>query len=166
MEIEDLIQKLDLKPHPEGGFFRETYRSTDSIASSGLPERFGGDRSLATAIYYVLTPDSFSALHRLDADEVYHFYLGDPVEMLLLRHDGDANKIVLGPDIVAEQQVQAVVPHGWWQGSRLLPGGKFALLGCTMGPGFDFKGFELGKRAVLSAAYPNASADIELLTRE
>jgi predicted cupin superfamily sugar epimerase len=166
MEIEDVIRLLDLKPHPEGGFFRENYRSTELVASGGLPERFGGERSLGTAIYYLLTPDSFSAMHRLDADEVYHFYLGDPVEMLLLRHDGDANKTVFGGDLGAGQQVQAVVPHGWWQGSRLLPGGKFALLGCTVAPGFDFNGFELGKRSQLCAAYPNAAADIERLTRE
>ncbi len=102
----------------------------------------------------MLTPDTFSALHRLPGDEIFHFYLGDPVEMLLLKPDGTGQAVLLGPDISAGMRLQHTVAGGTWQGSRLIPGGKFALLGTTMSPGFDPADYEVGKRQELSAAYP------------
>ena len=141
MTADEVIERLGLEPHPEeGGFFRETWRSAVGFAP-GAP--WDGRRSAGTAIYYLLTPDTFSALHRLPGDEVFHFYLGDPVEMLELRPDGTARVTVLGPGL--EGMVpQHVVPGGVWQGSRLLDGGAWALLGTTMGPGFDYGDYETG----------------------
>ncbi len=166
---EQIISALGLEPLPvEGGFFRQTYRSDDQIPLQALPPRYRGPaRSFGTAIFYLLTsdPDSFSAMHRLATDEVYHFYLGDPVEMLLLGPAGEIRRVQLGADLLAGQHVQSVVPRGIWQGSHVLPGGRFALLGTTMAPGFDPADFELGARHELMQEYPQATDLIRLLTR-
>lgn len=160
LTAELLITALELKPLPlEGGFFRETYRSADRL------EQDGRDRALATAIHYLLTPDTFSALHRLPADEIFHFYLGSPVEMLQLHPDGTGRVLTLGPDLLAGQSPQVIVPRGVWQGSRLAPGGTFALLGTTMAPGFDFADYEAGDGPTLAGRYPEFRARIEQLTR-
>ena len=152
---------LNLKPHPEeGGYFVETYRSQQH-----LPEGSEGKRALATAIYYLLTPDTFSEMHRLPSDEVFHFYLGDPVEMLQLLPDGSGKVITLGSDILNGMHPQAIVLKEVWQGARLLPGGKFALLGTTMSPGFEFADYEAGKRDVLVELYPQFRELISILTR-
>src|SRR5207249_3960045 len=100
--------------------------------------RYSGDRSVSTAIYYLLTPGTFSALHRLKSDEIFHFYAGSPVKMLQLHEDGRGEEIILGSDVLAGQQPQVLVRRGVWQGSYLLPGGEFALLGCTVAPGFEY----------------------------
>jgi len=166
MDIEKLKQLLNLKPLPEeGGLYAETYRSNDKLARSVLPPRYSGDRSFGTAIYFLLTPDTFSAMHRLASDEVYHFYLGDPVELLCLREDGSGEILTIGTDFERGMRPQVAVPHGVWQGSRLRPGGKFALLGTTMAPGFEFADFELGHRAALTERYPKFSEMIRHLTR-
>jgi uncharacterized protein len=156
-----VIAALNLKPHPiEGGYFRETYRCTESVA------RPAGARSLGTAIYYLLTPQTFSEMHRLPTDEVFHFYFGSPVRMLQLWPDGSGRTVVLGPDVLAGQQPQVVVPGGVWQGSLLEPGGAFALLGATMAPGFDYADYQSGGRAELARAYPDSADLIRRLTRE
>src|SRR5262249_48601864 len=140
----DLIERLQLQPHPkEGGFFRETYRSTDRLTGEHLPPRYGSDRCAATAIYYLLTPGTFSALHRLASDEIFHLYLGGPVRMLQL-HTSGCKEIVLGPDLASGQQVQVIVRRGVWQGSLLEPDAEFALLGCTVAPGFEYADYEHG----------------------
>jgi predicted cupin superfamily sugar epimerase len=147
-----LIEALQLRPLPlEGGYYREIYRAARRLPAGA------GDRSLFTAIYYLLTPETCSALHRLPADEVFHFYLGDPVEMLLLGPPGSdpaGRLVVLGPDVIAGEAPQVVVPAGVWQGSALRPGGHFALLGTTMAPGFEFADYEAGDRDQLAAHYP------------
>ena len=143
-EAAAIIARLRLEPHPkEGGWFRETYRAAETLAPSALPSRYRARRAVATAIYYLLTPTSFSALHRLASDEVFHFYMGDPAEMLLLHPDESGQVVTLGPDVLQGMHPQVVVPRGVWQGARLRPGGSFALLGTTVAPGFDFAGFEL-----------------------
>jgi predicted cupin superfamily sugar epimerase len=125
---EELIALLQLQPHPkEGGYFRETYRSAERLGAGSLSSRYQGERSLSTAIYYLLTPNTISALHRLATDEVFHFYLGDPVRMLQLREDGTGQEIILGPNLKAGHQLQVIVPRGVWQGGLLEPGGQFAL---------------------------------------
>ena len=157
---EELIALFKLQPHPrEGGFFRETYRASEGIEPAGLPVRYGTARAHATAIYYLLTPDTYSALHRLKSDEIFHFYLGDPVRMLQLGPDGKGETILLGPDVLAGQNVQVLVPRGVWQGSFLEPGGRFALLGCTVAPGFEYVDYEEGGQQELLAQYP-AFADL------
>jgi uncharacterized protein len=166
LTVQQIKDLLKLQPLPlEGGFFAEVYRSTRKVPSSALPAGYPDERSLSTAIYYLLTPDTFSAMHRLRGDEVYHFYLGDPVEMLLLKPDGTAEAVLEGPDIAAGMRLQHVVPGGTWQGARLAPGGQFALMGTTMAPGFDPSDFELGNRDALSAQYPRYSPLIAMLTR-
>ena len=168
MTASEIINHLGLEPlQVEGGYFRETYRAPESVPASGLPPRYGSGRSLCTAIYYVLTdePDSFSALHRLRSDEVFHFYLGHPVEMLLLRPDGNSESVILGPDILHGQLVQFVIPRGFWQGARLLKGGRFALLGATVAPGFEYADLELGNREELAARYHDRAPLIRALTR-
>jgi predicted cupin superfamily sugar epimerase len=157
---DELIRQLGLQPHPkEGGFFRETYRSGDAWPASALPARYPGARSASTAIYYLLTPNTYSALHRLQTDEIFHFYLGDPIRMLQLEPDGQGSTVVLGPDVGAGQQLQVVVPRGVWQGSCLETGGAFALLGCTVAPGFEYADYESGVRQSLLTQYP-AFADM------
>jgi predicted cupin superfamily sugar epimerase len=166
LSAKELIALLGLRPLPvEGGYFRETYRSADRLPAAALPARYGADKSAATAIYYLLTPDTFSALHRLPTDEVYHFYLGDPVEMLQLWPDGTGRVVTLGQDLKAGQLVQTVVPRGVWQGSRLRPGGAYALLGTTMAPGFEFADYEAGDREELVIQYPVFASRIQGLTR-
>lgn len=120
---------------------------------------------MATAIYFLLTPEHFSAMHKLRGDETYHFYLGDPVEMLQLNADGSGEPILIGPKIESGMRVQHTVLGGCWQGARVAPGGKFALLGTTMAPGFDPADFELGSRERLSSMYPPYAALIALLCR-
>jgi predicted cupin superfamily sugar epimerase len=160
----ELITLLKLQPHPkEGGFFRETYRAGDRFAAVQLPARYGGERSASTAIFYLLTPDTFSALHRLASDEIFHFYLGSPVRMLQLG-PGGGQEIVLGQNLLAGQHVQVLAPRGVWQGSMLEPGGEFALLGCTVTPGFDYADYEHGNRAELLAQFPGHAELIRRLT--
>lgn len=163
---DELIALLNLSPLPlEGGYYRETYRSADSLTASALPRIYDRDKSAATAIYYLLTPDTFSALHRLPTDEIFHFYLGDPVEMLQLDLDGSGRVVTLGTDLRAGHQPQVVVPRGVWQGSHLQQGGAIALLGTTMAPGFDFSDYQGGDRALLEAQFPAFADRIRRLTR-
>ena len=166
---DDVIQRLGLAPLPgEGGFFRQTWIAPESIPAGVLGDRYPRAALVGTAIFYLVTdaPDGFSAMHRLPTDEVYHFYLGDPVEQLLLYPDGRSDVVVLGPDLTAGQRVQHVAPRDTWQGTRLCDGGRWALLGTTMAPGFDLRGYEAGDRAVLTAAFPQEATRIAALTRE
>jgi predicted cupin superfamily sugar epimerase len=159
MTADEVIAHLRLQPHPvEGGFFRETYRCADSL------DRKTDRRSISTAIYYLLTPKTVSALHRLPGDEVFHFYAGDPVRMLQLWPDGTSRTLVLGTDLTAGQAPQLVVPGGVWQGSVLVEGGSWALLGATMAPGFDYADYASGDRAELMARYPAEATLIKRLT--
>lgn len=162
---EALIQLLQLEPHPaEGGFFKETYRSAINIASPDLETKYGSARSASTCIYYLLTEHSFSRMHQLKTDEIFHFYLGDPVEMLMLHPNGHGENQILGPDVLRGQSPQIIVPADSWQGLRLKPGGRMALLGTTVAPGFDFADFSLGNRQSLMNKYPGYSETIFSLT--
>lgn len=162
--VEQLIKQLNLQPHPEGGFFAETYRAKENISRTTLPNRFKGDRSFSTAIYFLLPEGSKSSLHRITADEVWHFYLGGPMTVVEIHPDGKILKTILGPDVVAGQKLQHVVPHGVWFGAHPNPGTEFALVGCTVAPGFDFADFEMGNRQALLKLYPQAEAEIIQLT--
>jgi predicted cupin superfamily sugar epimerase len=166
-QIRDL---LGLEPLSiEGGYFIRSYESDHRIPQHALPPGYPStgqaERLLSTAIYYLLTPETFSALHRLPGDEIYHFYLGHPVELLELRPDRTTARFTLGQDIVAGMKLQHVVPGGVWQGSRLLPGGEYALLGTTMAPGFDDADYESGSRDQLVSLYPAEAGRIRALTR-
>lgn len=166
LTAEEVIAQLGLRPlEGEGGYYAETYRSSLELEAALLAGRHHGPRSAKTAIYFLVTPDAFSALHRLPGDEVYHFYLGDPLELTLLHPDGRVETIRLGSDLRAGERPQAVAPGGAWQGSALAPGGEWALVGTTMSPGFHFDDFELGDRRALLDQYPQAADLIERLTR-
>jgi uncharacterized protein len=166
LTAEKIRELLKLQPLPtEGGYFAETYRSELILSADALRGIYSSERPVATAIYYMLTPETFSAMHKLTGDEVYHFYLGDAIEMLLLKPDGTGAAILLGPDIAAGMHLQHVVGGGTWQGSRLVPGGRFALLGTTMAPGFAREDYEHGSREALSAQYPQYAPLITFLTR-
>jgi uncharacterized protein len=160
MTADEIKTLLQLEPHPvEGGSFRQTYVSDCTVK---LPR---GVRSAGTAIYYLLELGTFSEMHLLDSDEVFHFYLGDPVEMLQLYPDGHSAVFILGPDLAAGQHVQLIVPAGVWQGTRLIGGGKLALLGCTVTPGFDYADYRNANYAELAGKWPAEAERIKKLTR-
>jgi uncharacterized protein len=166
LTAQEAIDRLQLVPLTiEGGYFRETYRSEMTIDAAALPGKYAGDRNVSTSIYYLLTPDTFSAIHRVKSDEVFHFYAGDPVEMLRLHADGRGRIVIIGNDLAAGHEPQLVVPGGLWQGCRLIPGGKWALMGCTVAPGFDFADFTAADRAELIAEYPDHAELITALTK-
>jgi hypothetical protein len=166
MTAAEIIQRLNLRPHPaEGGYFVETYRAAGQISPAALGASYTGARNHSTAIYYLLTPETFSEMHRLASDEVFHFYLGDPVEMLQLHPDGAGRRVLLGGDLERDMAPQLVVPRGVWQGSRLVPGGQVALLGTTVAPGFDFADYVQGRREALVREYPAFEDLIAALTR-
>jgi predicted cupin superfamily sugar epimerase len=161
----EIISRLDLQPHPEGGYYRETYRSNGEILD--LPPYFEGSRNYSTAIYFLLTGDNFSAFHRIRQDEMWHFYLGSPIELIEISSEGKVTTTHIGNDLEKEQQLQHLVPGGSWFASRLLPGaGDYALAGCTVSPGFDFRDFEMAKRADLIQLFPDHGELITVLTRE
>lgn len=164
---QDIIQRLKLIPHPEeGGWFLETYRSGEFFTADILPDRYSGDRRHSTAIYYLLTPETYSHMHLLQTDEIFHFYAGDPCEMTQLHPDGSGEIITLGNDILSGQRPQVVVPCGSWQGLRLLPGGTFGLMGCTVAPGFEFADYAHGTREALIEQWPDFAEQIIRLTDE
>lgn len=157
------IKKLDLKPHPEGGYFKESYRSEGSIAASCLPNSFDGERNYATAIYFLLDDQSFSTLHRIQSDETWHFYLGATYQLSIIDPDGNLSQILLG-NSEEDAFFQYTVKAGSWFGGKLVKDG-FALMGCTVAPGFDFADFELARRDTLLAQYPHLKETIISLTQ-
>jgi uncharacterized protein len=165
--LERLKEQLNLRPLPaEGGYYSETYRSPVKLPPSALPGHYTGARSLSTAIFYLLTSDTFSAMHMLPGDEIYHFYAGDPVEMLQLHPDGTGNTFILGQRLDEGMKLQLCVPGFSWQGSRLVAGGEWALLGTTMAPGFEFEDFRPGRHDELVMRYPAFQQMISELTRK
>lgn len=165
MNAADYIRALDLQPHPEGGYFRETYRSGEILPESGLPARYGANRAVSTAIYFLLTGDAFSAFHRLRSDEIWHFYAGDPVRVHLLHGNHQHEEVVVGPDMKRGETLQLVIPAGCWFAARVEKPEGFTLVGCTVAPGFDFADFELADRDELAAAYPGHRELITSFTR-
>jgi uncharacterized protein len=159
------IQKLSLQPHPEGGYYRETYSARLVLAKESLPHEFSGRRPASTAIYFLLEGENFSAFHRLRSDEMWHFYVGSPLVVHVIETEGRHLKIQLGNDPEAGQALQAVVKAGCWFASSVKDGKSFALVGCTVAPGFDFEDFELAKRDELSCRYPDHRELIKKLTR-
>ena len=160
------IEKLKLESHPEGGYFRQTYRSDLILSRAALTKQFTGDRAASTAIYFLLAGEDFSAFHRLGSDELWHFYIGSTLVVYVIDADGEYSEIVLGSDPDAGEALQAVVKAGCWFASRVQDRNSFALVGCTVSPGFDFEDFELAKRAELVRLYPQHQDVIERLTRE
>jgi len=165
LSSKQLIQQYHLQPHPEGGWYKETYRSNEFIPAAALPERFENSRALATAIYFLLEQDNFSAFHKIKSDECWHFYAGDSLEVFVIQQDGTLEIIHLGNDIGKGQLFQYVVPANCWFASRPAAGSSFCFVGCTVAPGFDFADFELANAAALSAMYPQQESIIKELCR-
>ncbi|MDP3394051.1 cupin domain-containing protein [Sediminibacterium sp.] len=153
ISIQQLIQFYQLLPHPEGGYYKETYRSSERIPADSLSEKFNGERNYSTAIYFLLEKNSFSAFHRIQSDECWHFYTGDAVDIHVLHTNGNYELIKLGSNIEMGEQYQAIVPAGAWFASKT--NGQYSLVGCTVSPGFDFADFELAKASALILQYPN-----------
>lgn len=160
--VDELVKLYGLQPHPEGGYFKETYRSAESIPSTMLPKH-GGNRNLSTGIFFLLPEGSVSRLHRIKSDEMWHFYLGGPLTLVQISPTGKIERIVLGQDVKALQNVQHVVPAGDWFGAYPNEGSRFSFVGCTVAPGFDFEDFEMGKKDALLKKYPHAKDIIERL---
>jgi len=159
--ITSIVNRLELQPHPEGGFFRETYRCNEQFVPTGAEEI----RNVSTAIYFLLTRDNFSAFHRIKSDEVWHHYLGDALEIHMITPDGEYELAKVGKKMDQGERPQFVVPAGTWFASRVVDGGSFGLAGCTVAPGFDFADFELAGAAELIQACPRYSGIIQKLTR-
>lgn len=165
LTAEDVKRLLHLQPHPrEGGWFVRTYEASERVAASAFYDgRYPSSRATGTAIYYLLEPHTFSELHVLASDEIFHHYMGDAVEMLQLHPNGETSRHILGPDLAAGQTPQLIVQQGIWQGSHMLTQEHgFALLGCTVSPGFEFEDYRSAPRADLIAQWPN---EAELITR-
>ena len=165
MIVRDLIEKLSLLPHPEGGYFRETYRSTLNIPAESLSEGISDERSLATCIYYLLTHDDFSAFHRIKSDETWHHYSGEALTIYIIDIEGVLRTVTLGNDIQAGQIPQCTIPAGCWFAAQLKNCSGYCLVGCTVYPGFDFRDFEMAQKEELIQRYPHNKEVIQLLTK-
>ena len=156
--IDELVKMYDLQPHPEGGYFKETYRAAQTTDTSN------GARNHSTAIYFLIPEGKKSHLHRIKSDELWHFYLGDPMTLIQISPEGSVEEITLGSDVKKGQKVQHTVPAGCWFGAYPNPGSRYSFVGCTVAPGFDFADFEMGKREELFKQFPHAEKTITLLT--
>ncbi len=155
-EAQYWINKLALEPHPEGGFYRRTYESSGKVDTLNRP--------YSTAIYFLLLEDKFSAFHRIKSDELWHFYTGSPLDVFMINEQGRMEQFRLGADADAEQIFQALVPSGRWFASRMAQPDSYALVGCTVAPGFDFRDFEMANRYQLTTQFPQHAALIKSLT--
>ena len=161
----DLIRTLELARHPEGGWYRETYRAAAKVPVNPVAGRPGGERHISTAIYFLLERGDISALHRIGSDELWHFYAGAPLAIHFFTSEGEHGTLRLGQNIWAGEVFQAMVPAGCWFGAEIQGAGPYSLVGCTVAPGFDFVDFELGERAELLRRYPGHGDIINRLTR-
>lgn len=160
-----LIQELNLAPHPEGGYFKETYRSSGIIINHNLPIEFNGNRCYSTSIYFLLTSEDFSAFHKINQDEVWHFHEGASIRIHQISPDGIYSSVVLGNDVLHNQQFQHVVPANYWFGATVENSNSYTLVGCTVSPGFDFKDFTLANRKDLLQEFPQHTHIITKLTK-
>ena len=165
VKAREWVDRLDLLPHPEGGYYREVYRATEDIPHQALPARFTADRAFSTAIYFLLTRDNLSALHRIHQDEVWHHYDGDTLTIHVIDGAGYYRSISLGKDRSTSALPQATVVAGALFGASVESPGEYALVGCTVAPGFDFADFQLPTQAELLADYPHHEAIIRRLGR-
>lgn len=163
-ELQKLIDLLELQPHPEGGYYKETYRSTGVISANNPAWEFSSDRNFSTCIYFLLTSEAFSAFHRIGQDEIWHFYKGAPIRLHLIDGDGIHSEVLIGADLEKGQQPQFVVPAGCWFAAEVVEPDAYGLVGCTVSPGFDFADFELASRTGLIDQYPELSDLINKFT--
>ena len=158
------IKKLDLEKHPEGGWFKETYRSVEIIPQQALPSNFNGDRNYSTCIYYLLESDDYSSFHRIRSDEMWHYYMGNsPIEIISLVN-GNLKKQLVGNNPNEDQHLQIMIPKNIWFAARLVNKNGYALVGCTVSPGFHFDDFEMADEKLLEE-YPKLENEIKKLVR-
>ena len=163
--VDVIIKKLDLKPHPEGGYFKETYRSSGEIATDSLGSNYSGNRNHSTCIYFLLRSGNFSAFHKINQDEIWHFYDGSPILLHIISESGNYTKHIIGKDVCNGQSPQLIVPGNHWFAAAVINKDDYSLAGCTVSPGFDFEDFTLPKRAELLAKFPQHQQIITALTR-
>lgn len=163
--IQEIIEVLDLKPHPEGGYFKETYRSKGEINKASLHSGYEGERNYSTCIYFLLTSDMFSAFHKIKQDEIWHFYEGSPIWLHTISETGKHTEFIIGRDFSNGQSPQLVVPGNHWFAANLVNENDYSLVGCTVSPGFDFKDFELPTQKELIAKFPKHQQLITELTK-
>lgn len=159
-----LITQYQLQPHPEGGYYLQTYCSNEKISANALPGRFKGDRYFSTAIYFLLEGQQFSAFHRIQSDELWHFYTGIGLEIYVIHPDGKGELLKLGNDLKNGYSFQQIVPAGSWFASKPVDESGFSFVGCTVAPGFDFADFEMGEKDELMKEYPGHEEWINELT--
>ena len=164
-KAEQLIKLYDLQPHPEGGWYKQTYKSNEFIPGNALPKRFNDDRVFSTAIYFLLEQGNFSAFHKIKSDECWHFYSGDALHIYIIDQSGQLKIVTLGNDPGKGQIFQYVVPANCWFASRPARDSKYCLVGCTVAPGFEFDDFELANAKELSTLYPQHATIINELCR-
>lgn len=165
-EAKKIVDKLRLQPHPEGGYFKEIYRSEGVIPQNALGKKYEGNRNYCTAIYFLLTSDTFSAFHCIHQDEIWHFYAGSPILLHQITPEGIYSCLEIGNDFAKGQMPQVVVKGGVWFGATVKNENSFSLVGCTVSPGFDFRDFELAEQKKLIQAFPQHKAIIARLTRK
>jgi len=163
-KIEEIIEKFDLSPHPEGGYFKETYRSSGEIDKNSLPQSYQGNRNYATCIYFLLTSDTFSAFHKIKQDEIWHFYAGAPIKLYIISEEGVYSEQIIGTNFSEGQIPQFVVPGNHWFAAKTITNNDYSFAGCSVSPGFDFKDFELPGRKELIAKFPEHKEIITGLT--
>ena len=161
----ELINKFEMLPHPEGGYYKETYKSIETTAKDALPQRFGGDRHFSTAIYFLLEQGNFSAFHKIASDECWHFYAGQTLLIYVIHDTGNLEIIRLGNDILNGETFQYIVPAGCWFASEPSPTSSYSFVGCTVAPGFEFEDFEMAKADSLIIQYPQHEKEIKRLCR-
>ena len=159
------IDKLKLQKHPEGGYFNEIYRADEIFEASVLPERYNGDRAFSTSIYFLLDGKDISAFHKLQSDEIWHFYDGCQVKVSIITPLHSLEERILGSNLDNKENLQTVINKHSWFGAELTDKSSFSLIGCTVSPGFDFQDFEVGKREQLLEEYPEFSNIILRLTK-
>ncbi|MEC3907296.1 cupin domain-containing protein [Tamlana sp. 2201CG12-4] len=164
-EAEKIANKLNMLPHPEGGYYKETYRSDGEITPNILGTDFTGKRNYSTCIYFLLTSDTFSAFHRIKQDEIWHFYKGAPIMLHIISEKGNYSNVIIGNDLENNEFPQYIVKAKNWFAAEVIGNSTYSLLGCTVSPGFDFKDFELAERAALTSKFPEQKTIIEKLTR-
>ncbi|WP_298236887.1 cupin domain-containing protein [uncultured Algibacter sp.] len=164
-KIEQIVNKLQLAPHPEGGFFKEVYRSKEVINKDSLNSDFSSERNYSTSIYFLLTSNSFSAFHRINQDEIWHFYKGSPIKLHIISQEGDYWNVIIGSNIENDELLQYTVLAKHWFAAEVIKNDNYSLVGCTVAPGFDFKDFELANRSKLISIFPQHENIITKLTR-
>lgn len=162
---DQLIKLLNLQSHPEGGYFKETYRSDGTIPQKSLPNTYSGDRNYCTGIYFLLTSENFSAFHKINQDEMWHFYDGSALRIHIISNEGEYRSQLVGRDLANGELPQFVVKGGCWFASEVVEGGDFSFVGCTVAPGFDFEDFILASRQQLIESFPSHRDVIKRLTR-